>query len=236
MGRLFGIADIHGRLDLLNKLLDRLFTEFNLDLTVDKIVFTGDYVDRGPDSYGVIKRLMELQAQYPDNVICLAGNHEWINILYFTRKNMDDIWLFENNGGPETLESYRMAGFSTMTHDHLKWLAHLPFSYETGNYFFSHAPIPADHARNVLHRGTPINHDEMIWSYLKYPVEEKDSRNLGPGIVSFCGHIHRLREGVVGPRMYDHYIFGDAGCGCHDDAPLCAVEVKSREVIYAWPD
>src|SRR5690606_19855194 len=101
--RLFAIADIHGRLDLLKKLWSDLTTNHNLDLTTDKVVFTGDYVDRGPDSAGVIQFLKELNEAHPNNVICLAGNHEWINIFYFTRKLPDDIWMFENNGGPATL-------------------------------------------------------------------------------------------------------------------------------------
>lgn len=238
MQRIFSIADIHGRLDLLDKLLELLYTGYGLDLTKDKLVFTGDYVDRGDDSYGVITRLKALQEAHPENVICLAGNHEWINIMYFTRKSLDDIWLFENNGGPETLESYKKAGFTRMTEDHLRWLANLPFSHEEPGFFFSHAPAPIEATRNILDQGLDLTPDELLWNV---PVERKImkekqlSRDHGNGVIGVCGHVHALRQGIASPRFYDHYIFGDAGCGCHDDAPLCAIDVNTREVVYAWP-
>jgi hypothetical protein len=54
------------------------------------------------------------------------------------------------------------------------------------------------------------------------------------GKIGVCGHVHQLRNGVLEPRLYDHYIFADAGCGCMNDgsAPLVAIEVKTRRVIY----
>lgn len=233
MQRIFSIADIHGRLDLLNNLLEMLFTLHALDLTKDKLVFTGDYVDRGPESYGVLCRIKALQEQYPDNVVVLAGNHEWISIMYFTRKSIDDVWLFENNGGPETLLSYQLAGFNRMTEDHLRWLAHLPFKHEEPGFFFSHAPAPRDSYRKPLYKGLELTPDELIWTYHK--DERGVARDHGNGIVGVCGHIHQLKKGIKAPRFYDHYIYGDAGCGCSDKAPLCAIDVRTREVIYAWP-
>lgn len=235
MGRLFSIADIHGRLDLLKKLWETLLTVHNLDLTKDKVVFTGDYVDRGPDSAGVIVFLKNLQETHPDNVICLAGNHEWINIMYFVRKTDEDIWLFENNGGPATLESYRHMGFSSMPHDHIKWLSDLPLKHEEPGFFFSHAPAPRESYRNVLYKGTDeFAPDELIWTY--HPDEFGIARDHGNGVVGVCGHVHALRKGIFAPRFYDHYIYGDSGCGCSPKAPLCAIDVKTRDVVYAWPD
>lgn len=233
--RLFSIGDIHGRLDLLKKLWDDLITNHKLDLTVDKVIFTGDYCDRGPDTYGVICFLKNLVETYPGQVICLAGNHEWINIMYFVRKTQNDVDLFEWNGGPQTLESYRYAGHNSMTHDHIKWLSELPFKHEEPGFFFSHAPVPRDNRRNIMNRGLPITEDELIWGV--YDPDERGSSHVHPdGTIGVCGHIHALRKGVFAPRFYDHYIFGDAGCGCSPKAPLVAIEVKTRQVIYAWPD
>jgi hypothetical protein len=232
--RLWSVADIHGRLDLLNKLLLTLLRDHSLDLSKDKLIFTGDYVDRGPDSYGVICRLMELQEAHPDNVVCLAGNHEWININYFTRKTEDDVWLFENNGGINTLLSYQLAGHNRMTENHLRWLAFLPFSHEEPGFFFSHAPAPRDSYRNITSRGLELTPDELIWTY--HPDEPGVARNHGNGVIGVCGHVHALKKGVMAPRFYDHYIYGDSGAGCSSKAPLCAIDVRTREVIYAWPD
>lgn len=237
MGRLFSIADIHGRLDLLTKLWTELTTVHNLDLTQDKVIFTGDYVDRGPDSYGVVEFLKQLNEAHPNNVICLAGNHEWINIMYFIRKLPDDIWMFENNGGLQTLDSYHRAGFNAMTADHIKWLSALPMKHEEPGFFFSHAPVPRENRRDIMVRGTDITPDELIWGKWDGVGDEFGmARDHGNGIMGVCGHIHAIRKGQLYPRFYDHYIYGDTGCGCSPKAPLCAIEVNTKDVIYAWPD
>jgi hypothetical protein len=75
--------------------------------------------------------------------------------------------------------------------------------------------------------------DELTWTY--HDDEWGVARDFGNGIVGVCGHIHRLRKGIMAPRFYDHYIYADSGCGCSPNAPLVAVEVNTREVIYAWP-
>lgn len=236
MGRLFSIGDIHGRLDLLKKLWEDLVTNHKLDLTQDKVIFTGDYCDRGPDTYGVIEFLKQKNEAHPDNVICLAGNHEWINIMYFVRKTSDDIWMFENNGGPQTLESYRLAGYNSMTHDHIKWLSQLPFKHEDRNYIFSHAPIPRENRRNIINRGLPITDDEYCWGIWDGVGDEFGmARDHGNGIIGVYGHIHALRKGQLYPRFYPHAIYGDTGCGCSSKAPLCAINLDIKEIIYAWP-
>lgn len=236
MGRLFCIADIHGRLDLLQKLWNDLLTNHSLDLTKDKVIFTGDYCDRGPNTYGVICFLKELCEKYPGHVICLAGNHEWINIMYYARGSEDDRWLHDENGGPATKLSYQMAGYSGMTQEHLQWLAHLPFKHEEPGFFFSHAPAPPDNIRSPFNKGQPLTDDELSWGvWNPLSGDLGMARDHGNGIVGVCGHIHALRRGIMAPRFYDYYIFADAGCGCSPNAPLCAVNVITRDVVYAWP-
>lgn len=235
MSRLYCIADIHGRKDLLDKLLDDLIKSGKLDLKIDKLVFTGDYIDRGPDSASVIYKLIELKKDYPDNVVCLAGNHEWIAIMYYARgKNTSDTDLWFRNGGIQTIESYQYMGYSDMIHDHVVWLSKLPLKHEEPGFFFSHAPVPRESYRNILDRGQPeFSPEELMWTYDS--DEWGVARDHGNGIVGVCGHIHQLRNGVLAPRFYDHYIFADAGAGCSPKAPLCAIEVRTREVTYAWP-
>lgn len=72
MARTFAIGDIHGDRAALDVLLSRLPA-----LTAqDTVVFLGDYVDRGPDSAGVVRRVRQLQAETPARVVTLRGNHE----------------------------------------------------------------------------------------------------------------------------------------------------------------
>jgi hypothetical protein len=142
--------------------------------------------------------------------------------------------MFENNGGLNTLESYRLAGFSKMCYDHIEWLSRLPFYHKEPGFFFSHAPAPRESYRNVVNKGLPdYTMDELIWTY--NADEFGVATDHGNGVVGVCGHVHALRKGLKEPRFYDHYIYADAGCGCSPKAPLCAINVQTREVIYAWP-
>ena len=77
MGRTFVIGDVHGELGL----LDRLLAQLPWIAPEDTLLFVGDYVDRGPDSRGVIERLRRLPEQTAGRVVLLRGNHEdaWIN-------------------------------------------------------------------------------------------------------------------------------------------------------------
>ena len=234
MNRLYVIADIHGRHDLLVNLITDLKKSGKIDLSVDKLVFTGDYIDRGPDSASVIAYLRDLQKDHPDNVICLSGNHEWMAIMYYARgKLREDSKLWMQNGGDVTIESYEYLGLNDMKHDDILWLSKLPLKHEEPGFFFSHAPAPRETYRSIMTKGLDFTPDELVWTY--HPDEFGVARDHGNGIVGVCGHMHALKKGILAPRFYDHYIFADAGCGCSPKAPLVAIEVKTREVTYAWP-
>lgn len=231
--RLFAIPDIHGRYDLLIKLWDKLMTNHSLDLSTDKVVFLGDMVDRGPDSRLVIDFIKDLTEKHPNNVIALAGNHEWMCIMAHVRATDSDVDLFENNGGVQTLESYAQIGLTGVSGDHLKWMSSLPLKHEEPGFFFSHAPAPRESWRRIINHGQPFTPEELTWTY--HSDEFGVARDFGNGIIGVCGHIHKLRDGVMKPRFYDHYYFLDSGCGCSMKAPLVAVEVNTKEVVYAWP-
>src|SRR5438128_6850305 len=69
MARTLAIGDIHGCLTALDTLLG-----FVRPTPEDRLIFLGDYIDRGPDSKGVLNRLIELKRIR--RFICLRGNHE----------------------------------------------------------------------------------------------------------------------------------------------------------------
>lgn len=226
MSRIFAVPDIHGRNDLLQELLRHLREEKNLDLLQDKLIFLGDYIDRGKDSKGVIQTIIDLQKDFPKNVYAVRGNHEDMGIKACTTDNWDDKYLWIMNGGGATSESYGVVPQCFMTPEHIKWLASLPLFHLEPGFFFSHAPVHKNYVGDYT--------DLSTWTYIDSFGEEEDSAKL-PGKVGVCGHIHRLREGKMEPRMYPHYIFADSGCGCSVKAPLTCVEVISREVITIWP-
>ena len=233
--RTYCVPDIHGRLDLLHKLWAKLVDDENLDLNQDKVVFLGDMIDRGPDSYGVVEFIRELTLLHPTNVIALAGNHDWMLIMAKTRGSYDDWSMWSNNGGKATMDSYNKVGFDDVLAEHIKWLANLPFKYELPGYFLSHAPAPSEGHRNILNKGLPeFTPDELTWSYHK--DEWGLARHHKNGVIGVSGHIHQLSKGIMEPRFYDHHFYLDCGCGCSDKAPLVAVEINTKKVIYAWPN
>jgi len=102
-------------------------------------VFLGDYVDRGPDSQGVIELLLDLKKEHADRLIFLKGNHEWM-FTQFLKGNEHDFFL--QNGGRETLESYSVEkGVIDIPQSHLDFLDHLELYFETDDYIFVHAGL-----------------------------------------------------------------------------------------------
>lgn len=214
MSRLYAIPDIHGRVDLLTDLMFKI-----PKAAEDKIIFLGDYVDRGPDAYGVIAYLRQLQEDRPKQVVCLAGNHEWLMIDALTQGPHSSAWmLWMINGGHTTLNSY--IGHESLMDEHVRWLSLLPLSHEEPGFFFSHAPIEKD-------APLPYEREQLTWGHWDLH-EEGHSEKHHEGRVGVCGHIHRLREGITKPRFYEHYLYLDCGCGCLPGAPLVAVDVKTR--------
>ena len=101
--RIYAIGDIHGCLDLLDKLLARIKADIELRPTARPVyVFLGDYIDRGSSSRETIDRLIEHGATH--EAVFLKGNHELIAIKCLSDRGLFDQWL--RLGGLETLVSY----------------------------------------------------------------------------------------------------------------------------------
>lgn len=102
--RIYAIGDIHGRLDLLTMLAAAIADEQrSLPPARPTLVFLGDYVDRGPDSRGVIDWLIERPLPAFERVH-LRGNHEdWFD-SFRSDIRVGPSWFY--CGGVETLASY----------------------------------------------------------------------------------------------------------------------------------
>ena len=97
MPRYIAITDIHGELGKLESVLSKIETRPD-----DIFVFMGDYIDRGPDSKGVVEKVMEISEKF--QTICLIGSHEYA-LLHAKQDDYYD-YLFWNYGGPATVKSY----------------------------------------------------------------------------------------------------------------------------------
>ncbi len=124
---IYVIGDIHGCLEPLHRLMAQLRLS-----EADEVVFLGDYIDRGPDSKGVIDYLLTLHGRYT----FLMGNHERM-FLDFLQGQQRALFLY--NGGTATLESY--GGLRGIPSTHLTFLDRQRPYYETQDYLFVHAGI-----------------------------------------------------------------------------------------------
>ncbi len=136
----YAIGDIHGRKDLLDRLLAMIQADAESRAARSKIVFTGDYVDRGPDSHGVVERLIAGPGRGVDSFICLCGNHDDIFIRAVTTGEDVPDWawqLFE-----ATIESYGRD--ESAMRRHAGFFAGLPLTHDDGVNLFVHAGIRPD--------------------------------------------------------------------------------------------
>jgi serine/threonine protein phosphatase 1 len=130
-------ADIHGMQHKLQLLLDRI--AFRADR--DTIVFLGDYIDRGPNSKGVLDTIIGL-IDTGVHVVCLRGNHEcmWQDFL-----DDKDALFFLYNGGTATLKSYRqfpaLGSDMVLPHRHWDLLQGLLPWYEVDDFILVHAGL-----------------------------------------------------------------------------------------------
>lgn len=170
--RVYAIGDIHGRLDLLVALETMIVADLNRQRPARAVVvYLGDYVDRGPDSRGVVDHLLDRPLPV-DERVHLLGNHEDA-----MRRFLDDIWIGDSwmgFGGRETLASYSVTPDPRLSRDawlreaqmqlaralperHLAFLEGLRLWHAEGGYLFVHAGI---RPHVPLERQQP---DDLIW-------------------------------------------------------------------------
>jgi len=137
---IYAVGDIHGCLDRLEMLLE----EVQPDLEKDVLLFIGDYIDRGPDSRGVVDYVLRLQQKYPrEHVVCLKGNHEAM-FLDFLEGRERELFLF--NGGMSTLRDYWGGNWDSIKElilppEHESFYRELRAYYETPDYIFVHGGL-----------------------------------------------------------------------------------------------
>jgi len=158
-GRLLAVGDIHGCLEHLERLIARV-----QPTEADRVVFLGDYIDRGPDGKGVIDYLLDFGRRFPDSVF-LKGNHEAMFLDFLAGR---DQVLYLYNGGGTTLESYREEAGIRIPKAHLDFLEALPAWYETERFVFVHAG---------LRPGIPLEkqqEQDLLWIREEFIVSDFD--------------------------------------------------------------
>ncbi len=152
--RVYAIGDVHGRHDLLAKLIARI-GQHQARLEPGKSIYLlllGDIIDRGSESRQVISYLRK-RGEYDRNFITLMGNHEDMMVRAL-RGDPGFMRGWMRMGGRATLQSYGVKtdddpedfellarAREAIPKDDIEWLASLPISLRSGDYFFCHAGI-----------------------------------------------------------------------------------------------
>ena len=111
--RVYAIGDVHGCRTDFQAMRERIEADLAHRPIDDwRIVMLGDYIDRGPDSAGVLTDLAEA-SRSDERLVCLCGNHDRMMLdALGGHTRMRDIWL--RNGGVETIESFGVAPYPTL--------------------------------------------------------------------------------------------------------------------------
>jgi serine/threonine protein phosphatase 1 len=212
---LIAIGDIHGCARSLEALLARIAPSSS-----DHLLFVGDYIDRGPDSKGVIDRLLALR----EEVSCtfLRGNHEAMMIEYLDEGTFE---LWRMNGGVSTLQSYLRREDSSEIHipaAHAEFIRDTKLYHETDEFFFVHAGLEPD--RTIAE--TQNDPDEQVLLWERGHLEADEVAWEKPVV---CGHTPHPE-----PINREKLILIDTGCVYHMKpgmGRLTAVRLPEREFV-----
>lgn len=211
---LIAIGDIHG----CPKTLDALLEKINPGKE-DHLVFVGDYIDRGPNSKGVLDRLLRLR----EDVQCtfLRGNHEAMMIEYLDTGAFS---LWRMNGGVSTLQSYLGPDETEidLPEVHVNFVRETKLYYETSEYVFVHAGLKAN--STIEENLEDADEETLLWerSHLEAPEVAWDKPVV-------CGHTPRPE-----PINRDKLILIDTGCVYHmkpEMGRLTAVYLPERRFV-----
>lgn len=181
MSYIYAMSDIHGCLDAFEYALS--LVDFSSD---NKLILLGDYV-HGPDSYGVLEKIMQLQNKYGhDKVIALLGNHEDMAC--------DGRWPIGGIGDENPYEH------EEDDDRYLIWMQNLPRYYAEGNTIFVHAGIDEE-AEDLWEWGT----DDYTFTE-KYPAQ---TGRFYSDMKIVAGHIGTA-EISGNPRFHDIYFDGES--------------------------
>ncbi|MEL7252837.1 MAG: metallophosphoesterase family protein [Pseudomonadota bacterium] len=215
------VPDIHGHKTQLTRVLALADAHFGQDA---EIVFLGDLVDRGPESFGVIQTLID-GIKAGRNWTVIRGNHDQLFLDYIDGGDPATpgglSWLHERMGGRETLASYgveeiverdRANIVSHIPKTHVDFLRNMPLTYKVDDLLFVHAGIRP---------GVPLadqNPEDLMWIRKEFHI---DMRDHGPLIIH--GHTP-----VKTPQHYGNRVNLDAGAGHGHDLVIAAI--RGREV------
>jgi len=176
------IGDIHGCLKALETLVEYVKISPN-----DTVVTLGDYIDRGPDSKGVLDYLLAFRKTH--HLIPLKGNHE--EMMENAQNSFDEAHFWLTNGGSSTLDSFQADNLDDIPQAYWDFISSCSRYYETDTHILAHGGLEPN---------TPLEEQPdkfLLWQR----IHETQPHQSGKTLV--CGHTPQ-RDGK--PLVLDHAI------------------------------
>jgi serine/threonine protein phosphatase 1 len=224
--RVYAVGDVHGCLDRLVSLHWAVAADLAANPVRDSVlVHLGDYIDRGPDSAGVVWLLAGTIAPPVSRRVDLRGNHEAMMMMALDEGGRAaSQWL--DNGGEQTLESYHVSEPTRIRHKewrraipptHIAWLSALDIMHREGTYVFVHAGIRPGLSLKSQTR------DDLMW--IREPFLSDTSQR---DVVVVHGHTPRAR-----PEVRDTRIGIDTGAVMGGDLTCLVLEEDTLRFLTA---
>lgn len=233
--RRIAISDIHGCVNTFRVLLEE-----QIRLTrQDELYLLGDYVDRGPDSKGILDLILSMQHD-GYQLHCLMGNHEAMMLNAW--KDEEDVSIWMQNGGRTTLESFGVEDVEEIADKYFFLLRNFRYFIEVDNYILVHAGLNfksfgVNDETNFLWKVTQPFKDfkSMMWIRDWYP--DLDKEWLRDRVI-IHGHTP-MGEDQIWRMFYGLYEFPvidiDNGCFVNFQdgmGQLCAFDMTNRRLYF----
>ena len=220
----FAIGDTHGCRRSTEALLATLNPQ-----TGDCLVFLGDYIDRGPDSKGVLDLVRQWQNTGVETV-ALKGNHEALLLHAHAQRNTESLERWKKNGGDATMASFGLANdaLDGLPAEYIAWMDALPTHHRIGDTVFVHAGLN-------LKIADPFE-DERSLLWVRHWMDEAVMRRRFPDVFVVHGHTPQERW-IIESRLEQQRPSLDIDAGCvyasaNKEGYLCALHVEERRLVF----
>lgn len=218
---LYAISDIHGCCATFKALVNE-----HIKLTKeDKLFLLGDFIDRGPDSKGVLDYVMEL-IENDYQVFPVIGNHEWMLLTGFEDKDMLNSWFA--NGGKNTLASFGAKTIHDIPKKYIEFIKTFALYVDIPDFYLVHAGFNFE---------TPdFLEDKWSMLWIRHWYEDINPELL-EGKIIIHGHTPKKIDNIRADFQNMPYpvVNIDAGCFAYNRegyGNLCAINLTEMKLIF----